>query len=65
MVLNRLGDKRGTNLSNLVRFNEAMKTQGYKVSQGYKVTRLHKVTRFHKVTRLYKVIFKLEITQEK
>jgi hypothetical protein len=26
MVLNRLGDKRGTNLSNLVRFNEAMKT---------------------------------------
>jgi hypothetical protein len=27
MVLNRLGDKRGTNLSNLVRFNEAMKTR--------------------------------------
>ncbi len=26
MVLNRLGDKRGTNLSNLVRFYEAMKT---------------------------------------
>ena len=26
MVLNRLGDKKGTNLSNVVRFNEAMKT---------------------------------------
>ncbi len=25
-VLNRLGDKKGTNLSNVVRFNEAMKT---------------------------------------
>jgi hypothetical protein len=27
MVSNRLGDKKGTNLSNVVRFNEAMKTQ--------------------------------------
>ena len=27
MVLNRLGDKRRTNLSNSVRFNEAMKTR--------------------------------------
>ncbi len=26
MVSSRLGDKRGTNLSNSVRFNEAMKT---------------------------------------
>ncbi len=26
MVSSRLGDKKGTNLSNLVRFNEAMKT---------------------------------------
>ncbi len=26
MVSNRLGDKKGTNLSNVVRFNEAMKT---------------------------------------
>jgi hypothetical protein len=26
MVSNRLGDKKGTNLSNIVRFNEAMKT---------------------------------------
>jgi hypothetical protein len=26
MVPNRLGDKKGTNLSNVVRFNEAMKT---------------------------------------
>jgi hypothetical protein len=26
MVLNRLGDKKGTSLSNVVRFNEAMKT---------------------------------------
>ena len=26
MVLNRLGDKKGTNLSNVVGFNEAMKT---------------------------------------
>ena len=30
MVLNRLGDKKGTNLSNVVRFNEAMKTQANK-----------------------------------
>ncbi len=27
MVSNRLGDKKGTNLSNIVRFNEAMKTR--------------------------------------
>ncbi len=27
MVLNRLGDKKGTNLSNVVRFNEAIKTK--------------------------------------
>ena len=26
MVSNRLGDKKGTNLINIVRFNEAMKT---------------------------------------
>ena len=26
MVLNSLGDKKGTNLSNVVRFNEAIKT---------------------------------------
>ncbi len=26
MVLNRLGDRKGTNLSNVIRFNEAMKT---------------------------------------
>ncbi len=27
MVPNRLGDKKGTNLSNVFRFNEAMKTK--------------------------------------
>jgi hypothetical protein len=26
MVSNRLGDKKGTNLSNVIRFNEAIKT---------------------------------------
>jgi hypothetical protein len=31
MVSNRLGDKKGTNLSNVVRFNEAMKTQKYAI----------------------------------
>ena len=29
MVSNRLGDKKGTNLSNVVRFNEAMKTSTF------------------------------------
>ncbi len=35
MVLNRLGDKKGTNLSNIVRFNEAMKTVLYTILDEY------------------------------
>ncbi len=33
MVSNRLGDKKGTNLSNVVRFNDAMKTHSFVIKK--------------------------------